>query len=100
MMPIRYERDDARRRVVVIVQGTLEPDDAFAVIEAGTRLWRLPQSGRALSPRTRPVSPANTVRLVREMECQGRPSTPVSTPHFLRADRRQGVFVGHIAGQD
>jgi hypothetical protein len=33
MMPIRYERDDARRRVVVIVQGTIEPDDAFAVIE-------------------------------------------------------------------
>jgi hypothetical protein len=32
-MPIRYERDDARRRVVVTVHGTIEPDDAFAVIE-------------------------------------------------------------------
>jgi hypothetical protein len=32
-MSIRYERDDARRRVVIIVQGTIEPDDMFAVIE-------------------------------------------------------------------
>ena len=31
-MPIRYERDDTRRRVMVTVQGTLEPD-ALAVIE-------------------------------------------------------------------
>ena len=32
-MSIRYECDDARRRVVIIVQDTIEPDDAFAVIE-------------------------------------------------------------------
>src|SRR6266851_6019194 len=31
-MSIRYERDDASRRVVIIVQGTIEPDDVFAVI--------------------------------------------------------------------
>src|SRR5437879_4076027 len=31
-MSIRYEHDDASRRVVIIVQGTIEPDDAFAVI--------------------------------------------------------------------
>ena len=33
MMSIRYERDDARRRVVSIGQGTIEPGDTFAVIE-------------------------------------------------------------------
>jgi hypothetical protein len=32
-MPIRYERDDVRRRVVVTVEDTIEPDDAFAIIE-------------------------------------------------------------------
>jgi hypothetical protein len=32
-MPIRYECDDARRRVVVTVQGTIDPDDSLAVIE-------------------------------------------------------------------
>jgi hypothetical protein len=32
-MPIRYERDGARRRVVIIAQGTIEPDDAITVIE-------------------------------------------------------------------
>lgn len=32
-MSIRYERDDVRRRVVVTVQGTIELDDALAVIE-------------------------------------------------------------------
>src|ERR1700682_4108616 len=32
-MSIRYERDDARRRVVIIAQGAIEPDDTFAVIE-------------------------------------------------------------------
>jgi hypothetical protein len=31
-MPIRHERDDVRRRVVLTVQGTPEPDDALAVI--------------------------------------------------------------------
>jgi hypothetical protein len=32
-MPIRYERDDRHRRVVVTVQGTIEPADALAIIE-------------------------------------------------------------------
>jgi hypothetical protein len=32
-MPIRYECDDARRRVVVTVQGTIDPDDSLAIIE-------------------------------------------------------------------
>ena len=32
-MSIRYERDDARRRVMVTVRDSIEPDDAFAVIE-------------------------------------------------------------------
>jgi hypothetical protein len=32
-MSIHYERDDARRRVVVTIQGTVEPDDALAIIE-------------------------------------------------------------------
>ena len=36
-MPIRYERDDAHRRVVVIVQGTIEADDTFEVIERQRR---------------------------------------------------------------
>jgi hypothetical protein len=31
-MSIRYERDDANRRVVIIVQGTIERSEAFAVI--------------------------------------------------------------------
>ena len=36
-MAIRYERDDARRRVVVTVQGTFESGDPLAVIE---ERWR------------------------------------------------------------
>src|SRR5229473_38088 len=32
-MPIRYERDDVSRRVMLTVQGPIEPDDAFAVID-------------------------------------------------------------------
>jgi hypothetical protein len=32
-MPIRYHRDDSRRRVVVTVEGAVEPADALAVIE-------------------------------------------------------------------
>ena len=35
-MPIRYERDDARRRVVITIQGPFEPADFLAVIER----WR------------------------------------------------------------
>jgi hypothetical protein len=37
-MPIRYELDDARRRVVIIVQDTIEPDHAVAVFER-LELW-------------------------------------------------------------
>jgi len=32
-MPVRYERDDARRRVVVTVQGVVAPADFLAIIE-------------------------------------------------------------------
>jgi hypothetical protein len=32
-MPVRYERDDARRRVVVTIQGEFQPDDILAIIE-------------------------------------------------------------------
>jgi hypothetical protein len=32
-MPIRYERDDARRRVVVTAEGTIDPYDTLGVIE-------------------------------------------------------------------
>jgi hypothetical protein len=32
-MPIRYERDDVRRRVVIGIQGPFEPADFLAVIE-------------------------------------------------------------------
>src|SRR5260221_8581422 len=35
-MPIRYERDDASRRVVITLQGPFEPADFLAVIER----WR------------------------------------------------------------
>ena len=35
-MSIRYERDDARRRVVISMQGPFEPADFLAVIER----WR------------------------------------------------------------
>ena len=35
-MPIRYERDDARRRAVVTIQGPFEPADFQAVIDQ----WR------------------------------------------------------------
>jgi hypothetical protein len=31
-MPIRYERDDARRRVAIAIQGPFEPADFLAVI--------------------------------------------------------------------
>jgi hypothetical protein len=32
-MPIRYKRGNACRRVVVTIQGSIEPDDAFAIVE-------------------------------------------------------------------
>jgi hypothetical protein len=32
-MPMRYQRNDARRRMVVTVQSTIDPDDTPAVIE-------------------------------------------------------------------
>jgi hypothetical protein len=35
-MPIRYERDDARRRVAITIEGPFEPVDFLAVIER----WR------------------------------------------------------------
>jgi len=35
-MPIRYERDDAHRRVTITIQGPFEPADILAVIER----WR------------------------------------------------------------
>jgi hypothetical protein len=35
-MPIRYECDDVRRRVVITIQGPFEPADFLAVIER----WR------------------------------------------------------------
>jgi hypothetical protein len=35
-MPIRYERDDVSRRVVIAIQGPFEPADFLAVIER----WR------------------------------------------------------------
>ena len=32
-MPVRYERDDARRRVVVTIQGAFQLDDILAIME-------------------------------------------------------------------
>jgi hypothetical protein len=43
-MPIRYERDDARRRVVIAIQGPFEPADFLAVISRP-----LPDAGRGES---------------------------------------------------
>jgi hypothetical protein len=63
-MPIRYERDDSRRCVVVTVQGAVEPNDALAIIERQRLedawsyglLYDLPlMTGRLTLPELRPI---------------------------------------------